>query len=224
MSISKQQFAGASKAGSSLISPFEQRIEGTVVPKIPPWLETHHLTMLTVVWCALILAFSYLARGERRWLWGVSMMIVCQYVTDFLDGKVGKYRNTGLVKWGFYMDHLLDYVFLCSVVIGYALILPESSGYHLLLILAIYGGYMVNSFLAFAATEKFHISHLKLGPTEFRVALVIINTLLILYGTARMVKVLPFVAAGSLLGLVVLVYRTQKEIWKIDTERRDNSQ
>jgi len=36
--------------------------------------------------------------------------------------------------------------------------------------------------------------------------------------------VLPFVAAGSLLGLVVLVYRTQKEIWKIDTERRDNSQ
>ncbi|MDQ3255250.1 MAG: hypothetical protein M3R15_15355, partial [Acidobacteriota bacterium] len=170
------------------------------------------------------LAFSYLARGERRWLWGVSLMIVCQYVTDFLDGKVGKYRNTGLVKWGFYMDHLLDYVFLCSVVIGYALILPESSGYHLLSILAIYGGYMVNSFLAFAATEKFHISHFKLGPTEFRVALVIINTLLILYGTVRMVKVLPFVAAGSLLGLVVLVYRTQQEIWKIDTERRDNSQ
>jgi hypothetical protein len=50
-----------------------------------------------------------------------------QYVTDHYDGKIGKYRNTGLVRWGYYMDHLLDYVFLCSIIIGYAFILPEKS-------------------------------------------------------------------------------------------------
>ena len=192
-----------------------------VVPAIPSWLGTHHLTMLTLVWCALIVFFSLLAAGgERRWLWGASLMIFCQYLTDFFDGKVGKYRNTGLVKWGFYMDHLLDYVFLCSVLAGYALILPAASQRHLFFLLAVFGGFMVNSFLAFAATEKFSISHMGLGPTEFRIALVALNALIIFDGTRRMEKVLPYVAVGGLLVLCGLVYRTQKEIWRRDMDAR----
>jgi phosphatidylglycerophosphate synthase len=217
----EQQFAGASKATSSILSPLERRMARRVVPAIPSWLGTHHLTLLTLVWCALIVFFSWLAAGgDRRWLWGASAMIFCQYLTDFFDGKVGKYRNTGLVKWGFYMDHLLDYVFLCSVVAGYALILPESSQRHLFFVLAVFGGFMVNSFLAFAATEKFSIHGLGLGPTEFRIALVALNTFLVFGGTRRMEKALPFVAAGGLVVLCALVYRTQKEIWRRDMEAR----
>jgi phosphatidylglycerophosphate synthase len=191
-----------------------------VVPAIPSWLETHHLTLLTLVWCAFIVFFSFLAAGDRRWLWGASLMIFCQYVTDFFDGKVGKYRNTGLVKWGFYMDHLLDYVFLCSVLAGYALILPAASQRHLFFLLAVFGGFMVNSFLSFAATEKFSISYLGLGPTEFRIALVALNTLIVFNGTRRMEKALPYVAAGGFVLLCVLVYHTQKQIWRRDMEIR----
>lgn len=187
-----------------------------VLPKIPSFLETHHLTMLSLVWCALVVAFSYLAQEDVRWLWGVSSMIALQYVTDFFDGKVGKYRDTGLVKWGFYMDHLLDYVFLCSLVIGYAFVLPVGSLYYLLLTLAVFGGFMVNSFLSFGATGKFNISHLRFGPTEFRIALIIINSLLVLFGLKHMTKVLPYVPVFALLGLSIVVYRTHKKIWRID--------
>jgi len=217
----REQFAGANKVSSSILSPLERRMARRVVPAIPSWLGTHHLTMLTLVWCAFIVFFSLLAAGgERRWLWGASLMVFCQYLTDFFDGKVGKYRNTGLVKWGFYMDHLLDYVFLCSVLAGYALILPAASQRHLFFLLAVFGGFMVNSFLAFAATEKFSISHMGLGPTEFRIALVALNALIIFGGTRRMEKVLPYVAVGGLLALCVLVYRTQKEIWRRDMDAR----
>jgi len=217
----REQFAGANKVSSSILSPLERRMARRVVPAIPSWLGTHHLTMLTLVWCALIVFFSLLAAGgERRWLWGASLMIFCQYLTDFFDGKVGKYRDTGLVKWGFYMDHLLDYVFLCSVLAGYALILPAASQRPLFFLLAVFGGFMVNSFLAFAATEKFSISHMGLGPTEFRIALVALNALIIFDGTRRMEKVLPYVAVGGLLVLCVLVYRTQKEIWRRDMDAR----
>ncbi len=190
----------------------------TVLPKIPAWLETYHLTLLTPVWSALIIAFSFLAAGNIRWLWLVSLMVLLQYLTDHFDGKVGRYRNTGLVKWGFYMDHLLDYFFLCSVLAGYAIILPDRSRYHLFFILAVFGGFMMNSFLAFAATEQFRISYLKFGPTEFRIALIVINTLLILFGKRHMINALPYVAGFSLLGLSILVYRTQKMIWKNDLE------
>ena len=217
----REQFAGASKASASLVSPLERRMARAVVPHVPVWLGTHHLTLLTLLWCAGIVFFSYLAAHDLRWMWGVSLMIVLQYVTDFFDGKVGKHRGTGLVKWGFYMDHLLDYVFLCSVVVGYALVLPERALFGLLLVLAVYGGLMVNSFLTFAATERFVISHMKMGPTEFRIALVATNALLVSFGTQKFKAALPYVAAGALVALSVLVYRTQKALWRRDMELKE---
>lgn len=218
--MQREEFAGASKTNTSLLAPIERRMARLVLPRVPGWLETQHLTLLTLVWSALILVFSFLAAGNIKWLWLVSVMVTFQYVTDHFDGKVGKYRNTGLFKWGFYMDHLLDYVFLCAVSIGYALILPPTSRYHMLLVLAVYGGFMVNSFLTFAATEEFNISFMKLGPTEFRIALVIINTLLITFGTRAMQSALPYVAGFSLVGLAAMVYRTQKRIWAKDMEHK----
>jgi phosphatidylglycerophosphate synthase len=218
----REEFAGANKAGTSFLSPLEQRMARRVVPHIPAWLETYHLTMLTLVWCAFIVVSGYLAATrDIRWLWLMSLMVACQYVTDHFDGKVGKYRNTGLVKWGFYMDHLLDYLFLCSALAAYGMLVPERARLYLFAVLAVCGGFMVNSFLAFAATSKFKISALKLGPTEFRIALVVINTLVIAYGPKHLAKSLPYVAAGGFLFLCILVYQTQKEIWRRDMEARE---
>ena len=218
--MQREEFAGAVKASVSFVSPLERRMARAVVPRIPAWLETHHLTMLTLLWCAGIVLFSWLAATDLRWMWAVSGMVVMQYVTDFFDGKVGKHRGTGLVKWGFYMDHLLDYVFLCAVVTGYALVLPERALFSLLLVLAVGGAFMVNSFLTFAATEKFEISHLKFGPTEFRIALVLVNTLLVSYGPRPFKSALPYVAAGAVVALCLLVYRTQKLLWRRDMEQK----
>ena len=181
--------------------------------------------MLTLVWSLLIVGFSYLAAKNMRWLWLVSVMILLQYITDYYDGKIGKYRNTGLVRWGYYMDHLLDYFFLSSVIIGYALILPEKARVQLLLMLTLFGAYDMSTFLAFAATDRLKISYLKFGPTEFRLALIVINTLLILFGTRYMISGLKYVNAGAVVGLVLLVYQTQKKIWHLDMEhkRRETS-
>jgi len=176
--------------------------------------------MLTLVWSLLILLFSYFAASNIRWLWMVSAMIALQWVTDHYDGKVGKYRNTGLVRWGYYMDHLLDYFFLCSILIGYAFILPERSRLQLLLMLTLFAAYDFSTFLAFTALEKLQISHLKFGPTEFRVALIIINGLLVRFGTKHMIGGLKWVNAGAVVGLVFLVYSTQKKIWQLDMKNR----
>jgi phosphatidylglycerophosphate synthase len=219
--IETTEFAGAHKSNTSFLAPLERRLAPLVIPRIPVWLETYHLTMLTVVWSLMIVVFSFLAARNIRWLWLVSLMIALQWVTDHYDGKVGKYRNTGLVRWGYYMDHLLDYFFLCSILVGYALILPERSRFQLLLMLALFAAYDFSTFLAFAATDKLQISHLKFGPTEFRLALIIINGLLISFGTRYMVSALKWVNAGAGLGLCFLIYATQKKIWAIDMKRKE---
>jgi archaetidylinositol phosphate synthase len=219
--IETQQFAGATKTNTSFLTPFERRLATRVLPKIPSWLETYHLTMMTLLWSSLILFFSYLAARDLRWLWGVSAMVALQYVTDHYDGKIGKYRGTGLVRWGYYMDHLLDYVFLCSVIIGYSFILPERSRYQILIMLAIFAGYEVSTFLAFAATDRLKISYLKFGPTEFRLALIVINGLLVQYGTRTMINGLKYVNVGAAIGLSLMIYRTHKVIWALDMEHKN---
>jgi phosphatidylglycerophosphate synthase len=179
--------------------------------------------MLTLVWSLLILVFSALAARNLRWLWLVSLMIFLQWVTDHYDGKVGKYRNTGLVRWGYYMDHLLDYFFLCSILLGYAFILPERSRFQLLLMLALFAAFDFSTFLAFSATDKLKISYLKFGPTEFRLALIVVNALLIKFGTKHMIGGLKWVNAGAVVGLGVLIYTTQKRIWQLDMESRQTT-
>jgi phosphatidylglycerophosphate synthase len=214
--IETQHFAGATKTNTSFLTPLERRIAPVVLPRIPAWLETYHLTMLTLVWSVLILLFSYFAASDIRWLWLVSVMIFLQYVTDHYDGKIGKYRNTGLVRWGYYMDHLLDYFFLCSVIIGYAFVLPERSRYQILFTLAIFAGYEMSTFLAFAATDRLKISYLKFGPTEFRLALIVVNALLVQFGTRYMISGLKYVNVGGVIGLSLLIYRTHKVVWALD--------
>ncbi|HEY3038316.1 MAG TPA: CDP-alcohol phosphatidyltransferase family protein [Pyrinomonadaceae bacterium] len=218
--LETSEFAGANKTNTSFLSPLERRLAPIVIPRIPRWLETYHLTMLTLLWSLLILVFSFLAARNMRWLWMVSLIIALQWVTDHYDGKVGKYRNTGLVRWGYYMDHLLDYFFLCSVIIGYSFILPERSRFQLLLLLALFAAYDFSTFLAFTATQQLKISYLKFGPTEFRLALIIINGLMISFGTRYMISGLKWVNLGAAVGLCFLIYGTQKKIWQLDMEGR----
>jgi len=218
--MAKEKFAGDKKEGDGVFSVPERWLVNRLVSKVPKCIETYHLTYMTIIWSALIVLFSYFARNNLNWLWLVSLMIFFQYITDLFDGAVGRYRNTGLIKWGYYMDHFLDYIFLCLILLGYAFILPPTFDYTLLTILAIFGAFMVNSYLSFAATNKFKIHYLKIGPTEVRLIFIIINTLLIIFGKTYMAVALPYVLGFSFLGLILVVYRTQKKIWAIDMQNK----
>jgi len=219
--VSNPPFAGHKKVGKSLFYDHEQKLVKTLLPKIPRSIETYHLTYSTILWSLGILIFSYLARENYAWLWGNSLMILMQYFTDLLDGAVGRLRNTGLVRWGYYMDHFLDYVFLACCLIGYSFVLAEAEKDLLFFVLATFGAFMVNSFLMFSATNKFRISYFKIGPTELRLIFIIVNSALALFGTTKMGGALPYVLGASFLGLCVLVYKTQDELWKQDMDEKN---
>lgn len=218
-------FQGDKKEGTWLLAKAEVKLKNWLVPKVPLWLETYHLTLTTLLWCALIIAFSFLARYKIHFLWVVSFSIFGQYITDLLDGEIGRQRNTGLIKWGYYMDHFLDYLFLCSILIGYGLMVADHNKYMLFYILALFGAFMVNSFLSFAATGQFRISYMGVGPTEIRLLFIIVNTLIIfLADKIEIPLVLPYVLAGAAFLLFVTVYKTQKMLWKIDMENKKNAE
>src|SRR5437868_12186887 len=207
----QQPFAGAGKTNSGLLVPLERRLTAFILPRIPLWLETYHLTLLTPLWSILIVVFGYLAARDLRWLWMTNLMIVLHYFTDHFDGKVGKYRDTGLRKWGFYMDHLFDYGFLCSILIGYSFLIPQTSVFSMMLVLCVFSAFMFHTFLMLAATGEFRVSFSRFGPTEFRVALIVINALLARVGLRPLQGALPYVAFFGVVALGVLAFRAQRK-------------
>ncbi len=212
-------FFGDKKYGRSFLHSPEQKLISFLVPKIPLWLRTEHLTLLTVLWSLLVIIFSYLARNNFFFLSFVSAWIFFQWITDALDGAVGRFRKRGLKKWGFYMDHFLDYVFLSSIIIGYAIIVQKEDVFYMLLILALFSGFMVNSFLFFAATNKFKIVYYGIGPTEVRLLFILINLLLIFFGKVFISEALPFVLAASFIGLCIVVFNSQKTLYYDDINK-----
>jgi phosphatidylglycerophosphate synthase len=120
------------------------------------------------------------------------------------------------------MDHFLDYIFLCAILIGYSLILPDNLKYLQFFVLAIFGAFMVNSYLAFAASNKFRISHMGIGPTEVRIIFILINTMIIIFGKTYIGASLPYILILSTIGLIIITYRTQKEIWQMDKDKKNN--
>ena len=220
----QQPFAGAGKSNRGMLVPLERRLTAFLLPRIPLWLETYHLTLLTPLWSILIAVFGYLAATNLRWLWMTNMMIILHYFTDHLDGKLGKYRNTGLRKWGFYMDHLFDYAFLCSILIGYSFLIPTYSVFSMMLVLCVFSAFMFHTFLMLTATDEFRVSFSRFGPTELRIALIIINILIISFGTRGLKGALPWVAFGGVIALTVLAYIAQRKLWRMDLKERTRAE
>ncbi|MEO7520424.1 MAG: CDP-alcohol phosphatidyltransferase family protein [Gemmatimonas sp.] len=217
----EKTFGGARKVGESYFARPERWLVARYVTRIPRWLETYHLTLLTIVWSVLIPLFGVLARRDIRWLWMVSLMIVFQYVTDLFDGAVGRLRDTGLVRWGFFMDHFLDFVFLCALIVAYYVIAPEGHTTWFMLLLGLTGAHMVHSFLAFAATNEFRIAFHGVGPTEMRLAFIVINGFIIVTWPRFYEFTLPALTLAVLLGLVFVVFTTQRRLWQLDMAAKE---
>ncbi|MCI5142277.1 MAG: hypothetical protein D3909_11285 [Candidatus Electrothrix sp. ATG1] len=116
------------------------------------------------------------------------------------------------------MDHFLDYIFLCSLVfVGY-MISPAGLEIWYFALLVILGGFMVNSFLSFGATNEFQIYHYGFGPTEMRVIFILINTFIVFFGTGSFPVLLPVTVILCLIGLIINTLQVHKKLWQYDME------
>ena len=218
----KNQFAGDRKVGESILMPAEKKLKDWLVPKIPLSIETYHLTMTTLIWSAGVVFFGYLAASNRQWVWMISLMIILQYLTDLADGEVGRRRDIGLIKWGFYMDHFLDYIFLCCLVFAGYLMAPVNTQVWFIPLLIMMGAFMANSFLSFAATNEFEIYHYGFGPTESRIGFILINAYIAFFGFSQFYWMMPLVCLIVLITLVIYTWQIHKKLWQIDMDSKAN--
>ena len=171
--------ADAPRAKQFLLARPEARVLEWIARRLPARVMPDHLTALGVL-AALGIAGAYvLSNGDGAWLWAASALLVVHWLGDSLDGTLARVRGTERPRYGYYLDHLVDAFATAAIGIGLGL-----SPYMLLAVgLVIVIAYLIlsiNTYLETHALGVFTLGYGRLGPTEARLMLIGVNTLLVL--------------------------------------------
>jgi phosphatidylglycerophosphate synthase len=157
----------------------EARVLEWIAKRLPGWIKPDHLTALGVLAALGIAAAYVLSNGDTTWLWAASALLVVHWLGDSLDGTLARVRKTERPRYGYYLDHLVDAFATAAIGIGLGL-----SPYMLLAVgLAIVVVYLIlsiNTYLETHAFGVFTLGYGRFGPTEARLLLIAVNTLLVL--------------------------------------------
>jgi phosphatidylglycerophosphate synthase len=171
---------------ASLLAPIEKRCLIWMAERLPPRVNSDHLTALA--------GLSMLAAGLCYWqgsapaLVGAVVLLGLNWFGDSLDGTLARVRRHERPRYGFYVDHVLDVLCILFVftglVLGGRMSLAMGGGF-----LLAYYLLMIEIALATHAIGTFRISFWKFGPTELRILFAI--------GTLRLLQSDSVTIGGS---------------------------
>ena len=171
--------ADAPRRKQFILARAESRVLTCIAKRLPAWIKPDHMTALGVLAAFGIAGAYLLSNGDKTWLWAASALLVVHWLGDSLDGTLARVRKIERPKYGYYLDHLVDA--LATAVIGLGLGL---SPYMLLAVgLVIVIAYLIlsiNTYLETHAFGVFALGYGGVGPTEVRLVLIGLNTLLAL--------------------------------------------
>ncbi len=165
-----------------LLAEPERRLLRAVAARLPRWVTSNHLTLLGVLGAvATGLAYA-LTAYDVRWLWAASGALALNWFGDSLDGTLARVRRTERPRYGYYLDHLVDAFSTAVVGVGIGLSPFVELEVALLLVVA-YLALSINVYLETAVFGVFRLAYGRIGPTEARIILIVLNTLLLLSTT-----------------------------------------
>jgi archaetidylinositol phosphate synthase len=156
------------------LGPLERRIIPWLAKRLPAWVLPDHLTILGI-FAALLIGLSYwLTRYSLDWLWLWNFALLLHWYADSLDGSLARARHIERERYGFFIDHYCDTIAVFLICLGMGLSPVMDLRIALLLIIGYYA-MMTLVYLVSLARDVFKISFAGLGPTEVRLAIVLVN-------------------------------------------------
>ena len=202
---------------TSFINGIEKRALVWMAKRMPRWVTSDMLTAVGTLG-ALVVAIGFaLSCRNIQWLWLSTLGFVINWFGDSLDGTLARVRNCQRPIYGYYVDHTVDCINEGLMFIGAGL----SPFLHLnlaLLAFAIYLALTINVSINAHLKGEFRLTYIKLGPTEFRLIVILANTLLIaipavasvahtytLHGITFTMHILDYIAV-VIIAIMALIY------------------
>ena len=162
-----------------LLARAEGRVLEWIARRLPARVMPDHMTALGVL-AAIGIAGAYLrSNGDKAWLWAASALLVVHWLGDSLDGTLARVRKIERPKYGYYLDHLVDAIATALIGLGLGLSPWMLLSVGLLIVIA-YLVLSINTYLETHAFGVFTLGYGRLGPTEVRLVLIGLNTLIAL--------------------------------------------
>ena len=167
--------ATATREMTFLLAEPERRLLHALAARVPRRIRSNHLTGLGTLGAVGAGTAYALTHYDPHWLWVASLMLAINWLGDSLDGTLARVRNTQRPKYGYYLDHVVDA--FSTAVIGVGIGLSPYVYLGLALgIVVVYLAMSINVYLESTVFGVFKISYGRLGPTEVRLILILLNT------------------------------------------------
>ena len=176
--------ADAVRIQTSVLNELEKKVLIWLAERQPQWVTSDLLTYIGTFGAAVIAAGYILSSRNINFLWLSSLGFIINWYGDSLDGTLARVRKTQRPIYGYYLDHTIDGINEVMIFIGVGL----SGLIHLeiaLLALVMYLLMTVNVSINAHLKKEFKLTYAKMGPTEFRIIMILINTLFALIRPLR---------------------------------------
>jgi archaetidylinositol phosphate synthase len=173
-------FREATRELKSLTGSLERKLLLWLAARLPPWVNSDHLTALGLLAMVAAGGCYALSRRDPRWLHLVNVLLVVNWFGDSLDGTLARHRNRLRPRYGFYVDHIVDmYGFLA--LLGGLAVSPYMSRWVALGLLVVYYMLSIHIYLSTYTEGVFKIAYGKVGGTELRLIMIVGNLLLLVH-------------------------------------------
>ncbi len=176
--------ADAVRIQTSVLNALEKKVLVWLAERQPAWMTSDILTLIGTFGSLVIAAGYILSSMNINWLWLSSLGFVINWYGDSLDGTLARVRKCQRPVYGYYLDHTVDAVNEVIMFVGIGL----SGLVHLELALSVLVLYLlmtVNVSINAHLKKEFRLTYAKMGPTEFRIIMILINTLFALIRPLR---------------------------------------
>lgn len=176
--------ADAVRIQTSVLNALEKKVLVWLAKRQPKWMTSDILTYVGTFGAVVIAVGYVLSAWNINFLWLSSLGFVINWYGDSLDGTLARVRNTQRPIYGYYLDHTIDAINEVMIFVGVGL----SGLMHLniaLLALVMYFLLTINVSINAHLKKEFKLTYASMGPTEFRIIMIIINTLFVLIRPLR---------------------------------------
>ena len=172
------EFKQSNRIQTSLLGAVEKRVLVWLAERMPKWVTSDLLTLIGTFGSVLICLGYILSGLNVQWLWLSTFGLVVNWYGDSLDGTLARVRKTQRPLYGYYLDHSMDTINELLMFVGIGLS-PFLSLYTALAMLVVYLQLTINVSMNSHLRAEFKLSYGGVGPTEFRIAAMLLNTALI---------------------------------------------
>jgi phosphatidylglycerophosphate synthase len=164
----------AQRIQTSILNPYEKKALVYMAERMPSWVTSDMLTFVGFLG-ALVMATGYsLSNLNLNWLWLSCLGLFINWFGDSMDGSLARVRGTQRKTYGFFIDHNVDVIneTIMFISVGVSPLVNMSFAMFALVAYLMLSVYV---YIDCHLKGEMRLTYSGLGPTEFRLLLVITN-------------------------------------------------